>query len=283
MTRIVVSKFGDVREEQIKSILDNMNETYERMRPREVELVDAFVFENSSLFRDFLSGEKMRLGVFDNFDSDFPAIHDAWRGIPRISFCMDKLNHLNDLVATGTVRHEVGHSVLHGSLEYYIFQTPPALSRVEEKHRLAPEYTRNILYLIAIAVKDYEVTDLLYSHGYQDDQVAYAQSLLEPSSNDLLAWQMAKGHPLAEVICIAGRMKDLLCAAPIIRSPNVSGEKLNKKAKSGLFYLPPELAKKVIEVAWQASEPAKASTHLKVEIASKILCDELFDQILGRT
>lgn len=283
MTRIVVSKFGDIREEQIKLVLGNMNETYERLRPREVELVDAFFFENSSLFRDFILREKTALGIFDEFDSEFPAIHDAWRSIPRISFCMDKLSCSDDLVATGTVRHEVGHSILHGSLEYYIFQTPRALSSLGEKHRLPPEYTRNILYLIAIAVKDYEVTDLLYSHGYHIDQVAYVQNLLEPSLNDLLAWQMARGHPLAEVICVAGRMKDLLCAAPIIRSPNASGEKLYKQAKSGLFYLPLELAKKVIEVAWQASQPAKASTHLKVEKASKILCGELFDQILCRT
>jgi len=283
MSRIVVSKFGVIREEQIKSILGIMNETYERLQPHKVELVDAFFFENSSLFADFLSGEKTRHGVSGDFDSDFPTIHDAWRGLPRISLCMDKLNKLSDLVAMGTVRHEVGHSVLHGSLEYYIFQTPPALSRVEEKYRLAPEYTRNILYLIAIAVKDCEVTDLLYSHGYHDDQVAYAESLLEPSPSDVLAWRMASGHPLAEVICIAGRMKDLLCVAPIIRSQSESGTKLNKQAKSTLLYLPPELSKKVIDVALQVSEPVQASTQRKVEIALKISCDELFDQILGRT
>jgi hypothetical protein len=283
MSRIVVSKFGVIRKEQIKSILDIMNETYERLQPHKVELVDAFLFENSSLFADFLSREKARHGVSGNFDSDFPAIHDAWRGLPRISLCMDKLNKLSDLVATGTVRHEVGHSVLHGSLEYYIFQAPPALTRLEEKHRLAPDYTRNILYLVAIAVKDYEVTDLLYSHGYYDDQVAYAETLLEPSAGDVLAWQMASGHPFAEVLCIAGRLKDLLCAAPIIQSVTVSGINLNKHAKAGLFYLPPGLSRKMTDVALQLSEPVEAPTHRKVEIALKILCEELFDQILNRS
>ena len=58
MSRIVVSKFGVIREEQIKTILGIMNETYERLQPHKVEIVDAFFFENSSLFADFLSREK---------------------------------------------------------------------------------------------------------------------------------------------------------------------------------------------------------------------------------
>jgi hypothetical protein len=49
---------GSYREEQIKTILGIMNETYERPQPHKVELVDAFFFENSSLFADFLSREK---------------------------------------------------------------------------------------------------------------------------------------------------------------------------------------------------------------------------------
>jgi len=49
----VVSKFGVIREEQIKTILGIMNETYERLQPHKVELVDAFFFENRSLFADF--------------------------------------------------------------------------------------------------------------------------------------------------------------------------------------------------------------------------------------
>ena len=58
MSRIVVSKFGVIREEQIKTILGITNETYERLQPHKVEIVDAFFFENSSLFADFLSREK---------------------------------------------------------------------------------------------------------------------------------------------------------------------------------------------------------------------------------
>lgn len=43
-----------------------------------------------------------------------------------------------------------------------------------ERYKLSQSYVNDLLYLISIAVKDYEVTNLLYM-GSVEDQVAYAE------------------------------------------------------------------------------------------------------------
>ncbi len=279
MTRLVVSENGNVSKEQVRYALQVIEETLERLQPHNVQMIDVLLFENSSLLQDYFSREKMRYNISNNFDSEFPAMHDAWRGLPRISLCIERLSRLDDLVAIGTIRHEVGHSVLHGSLEYYIFQTATELVKIEKQHLLPPEYARGILYLTAIAVKDYEVTDLLHNRGYDEDLVAHVKTLLKPSPSDTMAWQLAAGHVMAEALCVCGRMKDLMCAAPLIRiKPG-----LRLEAEVGLSYLGPELSMKVMNVVGELTGLLKGSTHENVEIALDIICRELVERVLNQT
>ena len=281
MTRIVVSKYGQIRNEQIGSILELMNESYERLQPHEAELVDVQFFENQSLLRDFFCREKRRYGITDDLDSEFPAIHEAWRGLPRISLSIDRLDQMNDLAAKGTVRHEVGHSILHGSVEYYIFEIPKSLAKLGAKHRLSTECIRSILYLITIAVKDLEVSYLLFGHGYKDDQIAYVMDLLKPSTGDLVSWRLASAHAVGRVLCVSGRLKELLCAIPMMQASSNS-RILDDYVISGFSYFLPELSRKMIDVGMELSNAMIGSTHQNVQIAANILCERLFEPILGQ-
>jgi hypothetical protein len=128
-------------------------------------------------------------------------------------------------------------------------------------------------------VKDLEVTDLLYRHGYNDDQAAYVQSLLKPSSNDLISWRLAHGHPVAEALCVAGRLKDILCATPIFQTSRLGN--ILRETESAVSYLPPSLSKKTIEVGIRVSQAMTGSTHQKVDIAAAVLCEELLEGIIG--
>jgi hypothetical protein len=195
---------------------------------------------------------------------------------------MDRLKQPDQLVMIGTVRHEVGHSILHGSLEYYIFEIPPILRRIEREHHLSREYVRNILYLIAIAVKDFEVTNLLCAHDYDNDQAAYAASFLRASSNDLISWQLARGNSLAEAMCIAGRLKDLLCATPIMCRSKF-GIELKRRIESEFSYLPRILLNKMIDAAMELLRMMRGSTHQKVEIAVNVLCKKMLEEMLSRS
>jgi len=250
LVHITISKYGRIGDKETKRITETMRECYSRLAPHEVSLVDLYLFERSSSVEAFFAKECREVGVASApFDELFFAMHDAWRGIPRITLCLEKMKELLRLVKMGGIHHEVGHSVLHGSLRYYLLSFPPALLKTAERFNLSFEYVANLLYLISIAVKDYEVTHLLHQRGYVEDQVAYAKHLLKVSEDDILSWEISQDKPRAEALCLISCLKAAGCVAPLLVDEKF-GEEVRQYLMESLSYLPAErsaLLLKVIE------------------------------------
>ncbi|MEM3627306.1 MAG: hypothetical protein QXZ25_04700 [Candidatus Bathyarchaeia archaeon] len=219
-------------------IVNVMQECYSKLMPHEVSLVDLYLFERASSVEAFFAKERSELGVVtESFNGLFFAMHDAWRGTPRITICLEKLGKLPELVKLGGIHHEVGHTVLHGSLQYYLLPFPPSLLEMANRFNFPPEYSRNLLYLVSIAVKDYEVTRLLYQRGYVEDQVAYAKFLLKASEDDIFSWEISQGKPLPEALCLIAHLKAVGCAAPLLVDKKF-GKEVKQLMEEGLRYLP---------------------------------------------
>lgn len=241
--KIVVSKYGEVIAEEIDSIIKVMRECYDRLAPHQVSLLDLYVFERFSTIDAFTAKEREEVGVLsDRFDDLFFAMHDAWRGTPRITVCLERMKKLPKLVLLGGIRHEVGHSVLHGSILYYLLplQSSPSLPYFD----VSPQYDTNLLYLISLTVKDYEVSRLLYERGYVDDLIAYAKHLLTITESDILSWEMSIGKPLYEILFLVSSLKALGCAAPLLNKG--FGEEMNRRVSDSISYLPRDYSELLI-------------------------------------
>jgi len=248
LVHICVSKFGEVNREEIDSVIEVMEECYSRLAPHDVSMADLCVFERSSSVEAFLAKESAEVGVVSApFDELFFAMHDAWRGTPRIILCLERMKRLPRLVKMGGIRHEVGHSVLHGSLRYYLLPFHPALLELADRFNLSFEYVANMLYLISIAVKDYEVSRLLYGRGYVEDQIAYAKHLLKVSESDVLSWEISRGKPPAEVLCLISCLKAAGCTAPLLIDKKY-GEELRRHLIESLSYLPADRSAPLFKV-----------------------------------
>jgi len=236
--RIFVSRFGKVDDEELHRIVGLMEESYGRLEPHEVELVDLYVFERSSSIDAFLVRESEGVGVVSApFDKTFFAMHDAWRGTSRIILCVERMRDLPRLVQEGGIRHEVGHSVLHGDLRFYLLPVSPALLELADRFDFPREYATNLLYLVSIAVKDYEVSRLLTERGYIEDQLAYAKHLLTVSESERLSWRISSGEPLAEILCLVSCLKALSCAVSFILDERFRDE-IERSLRESLSYLP---------------------------------------------
>jgi len=237
LVHIVVSKFGEIDVEEIERITETMQECYSGLAPHEVSLVDLFLFKRSSSTEAFFAKECRKVGVASTpFNELFFAMHDAWRGIPRITLCLERMKKLPRLVKMGGIHHEVGHSILHGNLRYYLLSFPPALLQIADQFNFPFEYLTNLLYLVSIAVKDYEVTRLLYQRGYVEDQVAYVKYLLAVSEDDILSWKLSRGKPPAEALCLISYLKAAGCAAPLLVNKKF-GEEIKQCLRGSLSYL----------------------------------------------
>ena len=279
MVKLVVQKFGKIPEEQATEITTTIEECYERLMPHEVEILDLLLFENSSAMKSFYSRERAALGVVsEDFGEKFFASHDAWRGTSRISVCLERIGELPRLVQVGTLRHEVGHSVLHGSMEYYIFSIPQPLTEASERFGLSEKFSFNLLYLISIAVKDFEVTRLLSGKGYVEDQVAYSKYMLSTSEDDLAAWRIAEGKPADMALCLAGRLKDAACVIGLrLGEPSIA-----EWIRNELSYLPDQMVEDFLKVVEEFQRRMVGDTFQNVNAAVEIFLRGLLEPLFSK-
>jgi len=278
--KIVVSTFNGMTDEAVNSLIKIMEECYHRLAPHDVTLVDLYIFERSSSLEAFLAKESSEVGVASApFDELFFAMHDAWRGTPRITLCFERMRGLPKLVQVGGIRHEVGHSVLHGSLGYYFMSLPPGLLGLVDRFGLSLEYGMNLLYLVSIAVKDYEVTRLLHERSYVEDQVAYVKHLLTVSEDDLLAWRMAQGKPLAEILCLTSGLKAPGCAVPLL-SNKTYGEEIRSRLKESFSYLPPDYSSLLLKVLSEDFPRLGTDTLENIEHMTDLIAEGIIKPLL---
>lgn len=279
--KIVVSKFGEVGAEEIDHTVAIMKECYDRLAPHEVTLVDLYVFERSSSTEAFLAKEFKEVGVVSApLDELFFAMHDAWRGTPRIVLCLEKMKKLPKLVQTGGIRHEVGHSVLHGSLRYYLLTLPPVLLDLSERFNLSLDYVTNLLYLVSIAVKDYEVSRLLHERGYVEDQVAYTKHVLTVSQSDVLSWKISRGKPLAEALCLISLLKATSCAVPLLLNKTLD-EMMRRLVMKSLSHLPIRYSTLLFKTALEGFSSTGVDTLNNINHMTRLIVKNIVEPVLS--
>jgi hypothetical protein len=274
MARIVVRRFGDVEERFVEKVLEILNECYSRLSAHAVEIVEVCIFEKSSSMSAFMNDQKRKLGIETSaFEESFLAVHEAWLGTPRIMVAYDRMLHVPKLVRIGVLRHEVAHTALHGSLEYYSFYPPFFLLELERTGVISRQVTRDLVYLASIAVKDYEVTRLLHEKGYLKDQVAYNEYCLKPSEEELEAWRLAEKNRTATLLFLVSALKTAFCAAPLLKDERC-GEEILETITGSVNFLPAELSALLLKTL-EATSRFGGDTHENVDRFMKEIIDEL--------
>ena len=278
MVKVVLEKLGEIPEESERDILGIIQECYERLEPHGVEILDLLLFSDPSSMDSYYSRERSALRVAsEDLGESFIAMHDAWRGTSRIGVCMSRMRELPRLVQVGSLRHEVGHSVLHGSMEYYVFPISAPLMQAAKRLGLSKEHSFNFLYLISIAVKDFEVTRLLSEKGYVDDQVAYSNHVLGTSNEDLDAWKLSKGNPASMSLCLAGRLKDTACL--IALQPRLSEQSVADTLRGQLSYLPHPILDEMLKTLKRFPEAIVGDTFQNVAATTKMFLEDLLQPL----
>ena len=197
--------FGNVDKELVKRLLDIIVECYERLGPPVTYPVNLNIFEASD-------------------GSGFFACHDALNGRPTINVYLDRVSGLPWDVIVGGVRRQAAHSILHGSPEYYKIRFPAELIKAMHDYGLTENAATQILYGAAMAAKEYAVTKFLIEAGFVEDQIAYARYMLEPTAEELQAWEIAKSNPFAKTIYLVMTVRDISCAIPLLTDSKFTNE-----------------------------------------------------------
>jgi hypothetical protein len=223
--------------------------------------------------------ESRRVGVASSsFDDLFFSMHDAWTGISRIIICLERMKKLPTLARDGGIHHEVGHSILHGSLRYYIFSVPGTLQNLAKCFKLSRQNVTNMTYLISTAVKDYEVSRLLRKHGYVEDQIAFARHILTPTESDKIIWEVSRRKPHAEVLCLMSYMKLIGHVTPFLAVSH-SRREMNRCLKESLSFLPKEFSTKILEETPKIFQQLKLDTLNNVDTFAHLIIEGIIQPL----
>ncbi len=262
MTKIATRSFGvNISEERrFKNVVEDFLSRVQCRPP----LIYLYIFNSLSLMRSYAISEGLKHGVSTwSLIEEFYAFHDAWTGAPRILYATETLEALGEKAGLGCLRHEVGHAVLHGELEYYIIAQP-------SNSKILPE----AFYLITVAIKDLEVSNLLFENGFIEDQVAFFKKTVEKElSSQKTLWPIIGGNYKLAQIHLASLLKDLAFIFPFKANPKFQGE-IEKVISEDLSHLPLEVKSNLIDLVNEISK-LKLATIEKIREATRLFENEL--------
>ena len=235
--------------------------------------VEIHVVDKEANMRALLKEDRLRLGMSGGGDDEFVCSHDAWRGYPRVICSLDRLTKLNKLARLGAIRREAAHSVLHGSMEFYIFRIPDECRHTATIKALEPQVLDQALYYVSVAVKDFEATRLLVQHNFIDCQFNYALEWMKPSEQDKSTWKTAQTNRQSKFIYLTTLLRPMLFAHPLLalpRAKNISLEnqvQLARRVEQMLEHLGTTEQNRLLQVTSVIAEEATEDTHKNVDIA----------------
>jgi hypothetical protein len=235
--------------------------------------VEIHLVDKEANMRALLKEDRLRLGMSAGGDDEYVCSHDAWRGYPRIICGLDRLTKLNKLGRLGAIRREAAHSVLHNSMEYYIFRIPDECRHTATIKALDPPVLDQVLYHVSVAVKDFEVTKLLVQHNFIDCQFALALEWIKPSEEDKTTWKQVQANREAKFIYLAALLRPMLFVHPLLalpRTKNISLEnqvQLARRVEEMLEHLGGTEQNRLLQVTNIIAEQATEDTHKNVDIA----------------
>lgn len=208
--KIVVKKIGKIKNRDVSEILKIIHECYERSDEKPL-ITDLYIFESRSRMVNFLNYMSGKISKTITLDVEkYYALHDAWSGIPRIMVSTDIMKKLPYKVAKGAILHEAAHSILHGKLTYYVLSCPRIL-----KENFNEKVALQIVYLLSVALKDYEATDFLLELNFIDEQISFIRYLLKPTQDEIEEYALSNVSLDATAIAIASILKIVMCSLPL--------------------------------------------------------------------
>ncbi len=143
-------------------------------------------------------------------ETDFLAIHDAWRGYPRIHVCQERLEGISSPVIQGAVHHELSHALHHGTAEFYTFRFSNDLQEAGRSYGFDLSLLQQCVYFLSVAVKDREAVGWLAGIGLGFSQIALLEYLISDTREERQVWDAVCGRPTLRKIVLAAFLKTFL-------------------------------------------------------------------------
>lgn len=220
-------------------------------------------------------GGSVTLNIYESGPAQqFFATHDALEGKPRICIYMDRLNGLPPDVGIAGIRRQVVHSIIHGSLKYYLIKFPVDIRNILDQHAIPYDFGNSLLYSIAMSSKEYEVTCYLHNNGFTLEQWLYSKYILFPNDEEILSWRISSTNRLHKVIYLVALIRDISCAMPLLYDGSKK-EELESLISKKTAHLDRESRLKLINVIYRENEFLGTDSFVNIDVMTRMVTKEI--------
>ena len=276
MSSVDLSYFarGNISGSFKKEVSEILNDCYQHFSQRLPYKIEVYAFDTEENLNSFLREEKFKMGMsFNTVDDASACTYDVLRGYPRLLICNERLSRYSKLARAGSIRHEAAHTVLHGALEYNIFQIPDDCRHTATVKGIDNDKLEEIFFQLSLGVKDYEATRLLIANDYIQCQFAYALEWIQPVEDDKTAWNISKTNRQTRFVYESALMRPILFTNPLLSLPKPrkllaeSQLQLSARMEQIIAILGEKEENKVLAVAGSIIETLTEDTHKNIDSA----------------
>jgi hypothetical protein len=265
---------GDISGSFKKEVSEVLNDCYERLAEKVPYKIEVYAFDTEDNLNSFLREEKFKLGLsFNTIDDASACTHEVLRGYPRLLLCRERLFKYGKQARAGALRHEAAHTVLHGALEYNIYQIPEDCRHTAMVKGIDNEKLDEVFFQLSLGVKDFEATRLLIQHDFISCQFAYAMEWIKPTEDDKTAWAVSRSNRQTRFVYESALMRPILFTDPLLslpKSKKVPAElqmQLSVRMEQTIALLGEAEENKVLKVAGAIIETLGDDTHKNIDAA----------------
>jgi hypothetical protein len=210
-TRIVIQPYKGIQKEFVAKVQSWANEVLERKGTLSAPAsISIYIWRGMDELRSFYQKEHQELGIAAGQETDFFATHEAWRGHPRIHICRERVKDVPDVVLQGVLHHEISHAVHHGSPEFYTFRYSTKLQDVGQSCGLDFGLLQQCVYMLSVALKDYDVVTWLTDIGLGFGQLHLLECMISDTEDERRIWEAVCTTPAPRKLAVAHFLKTLL-------------------------------------------------------------------------
>ena len=254
-------------------IVNTLKDCFRQFGPRVPYKVEILITDTEAILRDYLRQEKFKMGVLDDSLEDTICLYDILKGYPRINISSEKLKGYSKLARLGLIRHQVAHSILHGSMEYRIFKIPEDCRQIAMVKGIELNILDLAMHKLALAIKDGEASKLLVEHNFVNCQLSFALEWIQPQLEARFAPKPIKIDRQQKFISQILLLKPMLFSLPLMtdqHSKKIAIEKqvlLGRRIEQLLQGLVVNEQNKLLQVASLITDALTEDTHYNMDSA----------------
>jgi hypothetical protein len=236
--QIVIQPYEGIQKEFLAKVQLWAKEVLEKIGPSAAPpFIYINVWRRMDELQSFYQKEKQELGIVTGEDTDFLASHEAWRGHPRIHICQERVKKVPDVVIRSVLHHEISHALLHGAPEFYTFRYSTKLQEAGRICGLDLALLQQCVYLLSIAIKDYDVVTWLTDIGLGIGQLHLLEYMITDTQDERRIWEVVCANTVPRKLALAFFLKTLLPVEALVLLSVEGAETIKNKWQEAYDWL----------------------------------------------